>query len=111
MQADIQALFESLRPKIAKELEDATAKQVADAMSYSLRQAIAEHTSEYIKEHVLPDVTRQLVAQRAELVAAIVAGMHTIGDEIGKAITARAMKTLSEAHQVGKITEILMKGY
>lgn len=88
----IAELIEKNKVEINRRLVDDFAKEVAKTLGWTMQHEVQKFAEEYIKEHVLPDVQKQLEAERVQLTASIVAhvktGFDLFGQEILKKITA-----------------------
>lgn len=105
---DLAELLEQNKGEIQRRLADDLTKRVAESLNWSLSNAVSEYAQTYIKENVLPDVQKQLEAERDQITATIVAAVKTGVDALGHALAKKMADNVASGWKISQVTKALL---
>lgn len=68
--------IDAMLPAITEQVAAQLRQRAFDALTYRVNEAVAAEVQRYITENIVPAVTAELEAHRAELIAAVIAGVQ-----------------------------------
>lgn len=105
--AEVQSALPAVLERMRSELADRIAREAQTVAIDEVRKA----AQEWALAVLVPEIKAQLEAGKSGMLKQAANIGESLGDEIGKALTAQALKALSQGYNVRAVAEALFKGY
>jgi hypothetical protein len=102
--------MKELGPELAKVAQQKLIEEFGQQMGWTVSQVTKEFVQEWTREHVLPEAQRLLEAQKPQLIATIVAGMHAACRQLAAALEQKAAKNAASHWRLDEMVKALLRG-
>ena len=110
-EADLKAFLEENKADIQAEVKRRFIEKILADYSWDISSQIKQVVGEFTKNHLIPEVEKELEAQRGPLVAAAIAGIAGICDSLGKGLASDAAKCLSDDYKRRQVLKSIFGNY
>jgi hypothetical protein len=105
-------LLESLKDN-KEQIKAAVTQQLIERITsqyrYDIPEAIQKEVDAFVLEEVLPEIRKQLIANKAAIVEGATAVALSIGSEVAKAVQAQIAKNMASSYNLNKVFEALIR--
>ena len=91
---DLKQFLEDNKADIARTVKAAAIEKLTSQYRWDVSEQISKVVNTFVAEHVIPEVNKELQAQKGPIVSAVIASLSDISDELAKALTKRAVSQL-----------------
>lgn len=111
MDIDINKEVQSALPAVLAKLRENLAERLLQEAQGVAFNEVRKAVQEWAVATLIPEIKAQLEAGKDNYIAKAAEIAKSLGDELGKALTQNAEKSLSSSHVVQGIAEKLFRGY
>ncbi len=96
--ADNSITFElkEMLPRITEQVASALRERAIQAFQYNATEAVGKEVQRYVQEVIVPEVTKELEANKAQLIAIMVAAVHAIAEMTAEQMKKQATENLTK---------------
>jgi hypothetical protein len=104
----LEQTMADLGPKLAEKAKEAIADDIARRMGWAASEIVQDFVKTWIAENIIPEVARQLEADRPQMIAQILAGFHAATRQLALGIEAAAVKNCANSWALAKLIKELI---
>jgi hypothetical protein len=109
LNSEIGRLLLRQKETIVQGLVDGAVEGIKRDLGWRAGNIAAATVDEFVKTEVIPELNRRLQEQKAEVVEALLIGVHEAIKTAGEKLAEAAAKNLSQSWNVSKLAEALFK--
>ena len=109
LDAEITRALLNQKDTIVKGLLDGAVDGIKQNLGWRAGNIAATVIDDFVKNEVVPELNRHLQEQKAQVVEALLAGVHGAIQTAGEKLAEAAAKNLSQSWNVSKLAEALFK--
>lgn len=98
---------EAIKAHVKKVILDGISKQ----FQWELPQVVTKEVSKFMEEEIVPEIRKQLIADKDLIVEAATKAVQGIAIEVGTSLQKLAAEQLSNSYKVREIGKALFAGY
>jgi len=93
-QDDLAAFLEANKADIAQAVKAKAIETLISQHRWDISEKVSKVVSDFTAQHIIPEVEKELAAQKGPIVSAVIASLSTISDDLAKALTKRAVSQI-----------------
>lgn len=107
----VQKALDENRESIKKHVKDTILSNLTEQFKWTLPKLIQEEVDKFVKDEILPEIRKQLVADKALMVEYATQAAQGMAVEFGKSIQVLFAKSLASEYNLKAAMEKLLRGY
>ena len=107
---DLKQFLEENADSIKEAVKAKTIERLMESHRWQITEGIGKVVQEFVSKEIVPEIKNYLASQKGPILKAALVGAAEIGENISKAITARAAKNITpDSYQFRSVMEALFK--
>jgi hypothetical protein len=107
VQSLLEATMADLGPKLAERAKEQLTAELTRSIGYTVSEVTKKFVETWTRDNILPEVIAQLEAQKPQLIAVVVAGVHAACRQLAAGLERSAIERMSSSWNMAGIVKEL----